>query len=167
MRPELLAAIIGIGPGNGVAAGGAPAVTPDAAWWHQAIWDWEVATASTGFNAVSHSAGTLLRGFRDNDGVQNRVLSFTLDIPAGTYTISLLYFRDTNNGIATVSFGGVAAGTIDMYGASQAATLGTVTGVVIPSDVVAGTLSFTMSTKNASASAYVMSYQLISIDRTA
>lgn len=115
----------------------------------QSVVLWGTPKASTG---VWASNQTLPAPILLSDGAQNASVSYDVALAAGTYTLDLLHDTYTNRGIYTVALDGVTIATQDGYGAVSARLLSTFTGIVVADG--AHVLSFTLTTKNASSSAY-------------
>lgn len=80
------------------------------------------------------------------------------------YTVYLLYQRDSVNGIAHALLSGVDKGTLDMYGATAANTVGTIAMASLAAGQYALTLK--MASKNGSASNYQLDLQHILVALT-
>ena len=105
--------------------------------------------------------------FQNAAGVQNDELTYKLCLDAGTYTLTVLGMKDVDMGIATYSIDGSSVGTIDWYnGSAQYNRIQSVTGISVTSPGLK-TLSVKSSTKNGSATKYVINMTTISLYRTA
>lgn len=135
-------------------------------WTLQTIWAVAPSSANTGWSsfAASNSYVAMMHVF--SDGNQNSTISWPLALDAGTYAIDLTHKRSTDRGIYTVLLGGVAAGTIDGYAATDDMVT-TLTGIVIPAYLASTVIKFTMATKNASSSNYLGDIGAVTIRRTA
>lgn len=121
----------------------------------------------TNFNTNTSSTGAIRNATRDSSGAQNDSISFDVVLATGTWTVELLYRKNTDAGVYSVQFGGVEKGTIDGYAAASSYdNLSTVSGITLG---VSGKirLSLVMATKNASSSNYKGYLQHIQLRRTA
>lgn len=97
----------------------------------------------------------------------NDELTFTYNLPAGTYDMELWYRKNSTMGIVDVSIDGtVIFDNVDIYAASPTQSNVLVTGIVIPTS---GDHTFSLKAvgKNASASAYEILINAIVVRRTA
>lgn len=97
---------------------------------------------------------------------QNDEIYWYVALSKGTWTFQVYYYRDTNRGIATVSIDDTTVGTVDMYGASQRNTSGTIASISITRTGV-HKLKIAMATKNGSSSGYRSDLSVIRMIRTA
>lgn len=98
---------------------------------------------------------------------QNDSLTYKVSLAAGTYSLRVIYEKESVNAIATITLGGVAVGTLDMYAAGATWNqVETFTGIVLGTGG-AKDLVFTASTRNGSASGWQLPITLITIWRTA
>jgi len=86
-------------------------------------------------------------------------------IPAGTWTLTLPYYRATNSAIVDVSIGGAVVGSIDMYGSNGPVT-GTITGISVATTGI-HRIRLAINGKHASSSAYNVQYDWLHFRRTA
>lgn len=94
-------------------------------------------------------------------------LSYTADLPAGTYTVETIYAKSNDAGINDVTLGGVSAGSFDGYNGSTTYNHRlTTTGVVIASAGIKA-LVVTSNGKNASSTNYRLGLCGFHIWRTA
>src|SRR6266702_5348712 len=103
-----------------------------------------------------------LAPFSLSSGAQNDSISYDFITAGGVYTLDFLHLIGPNRGIYTVAIDGVTVGTVDGYAADYLQSendaslskplMTTLTGIGLSG--ASHVLSFTMATKNASASAY-------------
>ena len=105
---------------------------------------------------------------KNSGGFQNDEINFDVVLGIGTWTFELLYSKDSNRGIYTVSLDVTGTlGTIDAYAAAGSFNnRSSITGVSVASNGKQR-LKLKMATKNASSSAYYGSIQHIQLRRTA
>ncbi len=126
-----------------------------------------VAATSINWSGIVGSPTQAGGGWSQSSGAQNDEIGWDIDLQAGTYSIHLLTYSDTNRGIFTISIDGVTAGTADHYSASGIFNvLRSITGVVIATGGKKRLL-IQMATKHASSSAYFGVITSIYIQRTA
>lgn len=104
----------------------------------------------------------------DNTAQGNSV-TFKITPRAGTWRFDLLHSRATNYGIATITIDGVSIGTADFYnGSTVHGSESSITGITIANTPIFAPVSLvlTMSTKNASSSAYGAGINFICLRRT-
>lgn len=102
----------------------------------------------------------------DASGVVNAYVGWDIVLSPGTWTMEVMYKRDVDSGILTITLDGTTIATIDTYGSSAVNTTSTTTGIVTTSSTTAR-LKVTVATKNASADRYRGKLNLISFKRTA
>lgn len=90
----------------------------------------------------------------------------TFALSSGTYTLTVVTFKDTDRGIMTVAIDGTSVGTLDTYDTQAVLIDSTLTGLAVTSTAV-HTLKITMATKNASSSSYVGVINALHLTRTA
>ncbi len=106
-------------------------------------------------------------GSRYTSGAQNDQISWPVVLSAGTWTIEVVCFKNSANGIISLQLDGVEVGTVDTYaGSGSANNFVQVAGITVS---VAGkkTLTLKMTSKNASASNYYGNIQHVRLLRTA
>jgi hypothetical protein len=97
---------------------------------------------------------------------QNAEINFDIVLAAGTWTIELLYYKDSNLGIFTIQLDGTTVGTIDSYsGGFTKNNRSSITGIAVAT-TGKKRLRITNPTKNASATAYFLNLQHIQLRRT-
>jgi hypothetical protein len=102
-----------------------------------------------------------------SSGSQNDTVAYTVPLSQGTWTLDMLCTTSTSRGIYTVAIDGATVGTIDGYAASGSNTAKlSLPGIAI---TASGdhTVTITMATKNASATAYYGSPCWFTFRRTA
>lgn len=98
---------------------------------------------------------------------QNAEINFDIVLAAGTWTIELLYYKDSNLGIYTVQLDGVTVGTVDSYSGGFIKNVrSSIAGITVTTSGKKR-LRITNPTKNASATAYFLNLQHIQLRRTA
>jgi hypothetical protein len=124
-------------------------------------------TVVQGTWAIFITAAAWFNGFFYNTGsAQNDEITFPVVLSAGTWTLTVLFDRNTDRGIATFALDGSSVGTVDMYGTSLVNQVGTIAGISVAADGKK-ILSMKAATKNASSSAYRLPIQLVVLTRTA
>lgn len=109
----------------------------------------------------------------NNGGAQNDALEFNIWVGPGTYTLQIVGNTDSTRGIQTWAIDDGAGtyttlGTLDWYAAgSTFNVVKSLTGLVVGGSLARRKLRCKMATKNASASAYYMFIQRVSLLRTA
>ncbi len=104
-----------------------------------------------------------------NDGVQGRWAEWQLPLRNGTWRIDVLHAKGPDMGIITVTYAGDTWGTVDCYAAGVSVdNSSAITGVTVGNfaAATARALRFTISTKNASATAYYGRVQFFAVRRT-
>lgn len=97
----------------------------------------------------------------------NDEITYKVILAAGTYKFTYFGVTNTDQGVITVTLGGVTAGTIDLYTGTVARNITkTLTGIVIPT-TGAQTLDIKVTSKNASSSSYVVRITAMNLTRTA
>lgn len=100
-----------------------------------------------------------------NSGAQNESVSFDVVLEAGTWIVDVTYTKGANNGIFTITVGGVSAGTIDSYAAAGSNNNLTSTGGFQISESGKKRVTLTMATKNASSGSYYGQIQHLQLRR--
>lgn len=132
------------------------------------ITPWAAETTNTGFvTPAAINTGYIGGAHRISSGSQNDQLTYTIDVPSGTYTITMVHQKDLNRGIYTIKINGASAGTIDGYNAVSLGSVDSLTGVVIAAPLTLTTLQVIMATKNGSSSNYYAVFGYLSLHRTA
>lgn len=92
-------------------------------------------------------------------------MEWFVNLEAGTYTLTEIFFRSTLQGIVRWSLDGTSLGTIDHYGSSAPNIVGTITGITVPT---AGnyTLRAAIDGKHASSTDYLMPVKAVNLTRT-
>lgn len=115
------------------------------------------------------AANHFLNGtFSQAAGAQNDEINYKVYLAKGTYKIRSLHYESSNRGIMNFLLDGTLVGTIDTYNVAGSVfnqMKETSTFVVTESGLK--TLSLKMATKHASATAYDVSFQQITLIRTA
>lgn len=122
----------------------------------------------TNWNTFGVNANAINNGYKLSTGAQNAEIGWDIELPAGTWTISLLHTQGANRGIYTVSLDGASVGTIDGYAAGGGTfnVISDLTGVRVTSGGKKRLL-LKMATKNGASSAYFGSIQALTLRRTA
>lgn len=136
-----------------------------AVWRHDIFWT-SLASANTNWSTQAQASSHPHAGYRLSTGAQNASVSYDTSLGAGTYTITIVTYKDIDRGIMTVTLGGVSAGTVDTYGGQAVLIDSTLAGIVIPNSGIQ-TLNITMASKNASSSSYVGVINAVHLTRTA
>lgn len=133
---------------------------------------WNVSIPSTQlpFSSVSWVGPTYSTNYFHNaslagSGINNEA-TWRVLLAAGTWTLHFFHVRWTNQGIATVSLGGVTVATVDAYGTLLYNVRSTTAGIVVAATGVYD-LRFLVASKNASSSAYGLILSGIEFKRTA
>lgn len=123
-------------------------------------------TAQTNWTTLQINTGATYNCAKESSGAQNDEISWTMEMPSGTYTFELMHIKASNRGIYSVQLDAVEQGTIDGYDAAGAVdTISTVTSIAVSGG--SHTWKLKMATKNASASNYYGSVQMIKLLKTA
>jgi hypothetical protein len=112
----------------------------------------------------------LFGGYMATDDTNvGHTIDFWVNMRGGTWRLDLLHRKASNYGIATITIDGVSAGTIDFYNAvTQQEQTSSLTGITV-SNLAANShqlLRFSLSTKNASSSAYGAGLRFMALRRT-
>lgn len=127
--------------------------TPGYTWEHFPFMGNKMASAAV----TNQQASTALAGSQHylTAGAQNSYIENDVWLEARTYKFAYLYYRATDQGIATFSLDGSSFGTADQYGAAADNNYAEITGIAVtPAGVKA--FRYTAATKNASSSGYYM-----------
>lgn len=146
-------------PGSAGGGGGVSSGTMDTAiataiapLYHRSFallpWAAKESTVST-FVVVASDIGPMIQFTT----VQNGLISWDINLLAGTYSIGFTNSRDSDRGIYSVQLNDVEVGTADGYNGAATSGLGQVTGITVAASG-ANELSLKMLTKNASSSSY-------------
>lgn len=127
--------------------------------------DWKAASGTVSRSTSGGPGGgaqTTNTGGAVNDYVEYEVAG----MEAGTYTLTLIYVRNTSSPILTAAVnGGNLSPTVDAYnGSTLLNRVATWTGVTLTEDV--NTLRFTATSKNASSTGYDFRLQWVGLERT-
>lgn len=95
----------------------------------------------------------------------NDQIDYLASFSGGTYSIRIVYRRDTNRPILDFLLDGTSKATQDSYGATSDALIWNITGIAITAG--SHTISIKVSNKNGSSSDYYASFSSIGIWRTA
>lgn len=122
--------------------------------------------ASTIGFATVMDASPIGQGYIGSTGTQNDEIVWPVVLAAGTWSIAMMHWINTNRGIYSLQFDTVEKGTIDGYGVNNANIWTTVSGIVV---ATTGKVNFKvkMATKNGSSSGYLGIIQAITFVRTA
>jgi hypothetical protein len=155
------------GDGSWAAPAGS-GVNADLLPWRIEVTPWVGQSVNTGFNTFATISEDQVfdQGIYNGGGAQNDEIGFDLVLAAGTWTVYVVYFRYTNQGIMSVRFDGVEKGTIDAYGSAAANMVGSVTAIAVATTAKIR-VSLKMATKNGSSSAYFLYLSQIVLVRTA
>lgn len=125
-------------------------------------------TAQTNWSTITKNDNQILNGWLISSGAQNDSISWDVVIPAGTWTVSVVYKSGPSCGIISVLIDDVSKGTIDAYLASDLTynSVGTVASIVVATSSKV-TLKLKMATKNDSSSSYYGKISAVSLLRTA
>lgn len=126
---------------------------------------WVASFANTNW-ATRTQASTVLGGgsLNTDSTAQNNSVTWNIWLDDGTYKVSLIYFKDADQGIHNLT-GVSGTQTVDAYAAAPAVNnYSEVTGVVVTAGLKV--LLDTMATKNASSSAYGGKIQAVAWVRT-
>jgi hypothetical protein len=159
--------------GAGVTATGTTAVTvtvpigADLLPWTIPIDVFPAAIQTTTFDTLTADSGCVGGARKRSTGAQNSVIGWDVVLAAGTWTVALIHFQDTDRGIYTVAFDGSSVGTIDGYaGSTTRNTRSTITGISVATTAKIR-VTLTMATKNGSSSSYYGEINALQFVRTA
>ena len=122
--------------------------------------------AHLNWNTLTVRTQCIHNGYRSGSGAQNNYVSWDVVLAAGTWTVSLLYWQNTDCGIVSVQFDGVTKGTIDCYGPASDNYRADVPNINVPTTKKIE-LKLLMATKNVSSSNYHCGLQHVILIRTA
>lgn len=131
---------------------------------------WGVADTVSGMTFTRTQVSSTLGGGRAEqastaDADNGDFFEYLFDVDAGTYSFTMIYDRDSNQGIVDVLIDGVSIGTIDTYLSGWAPnTVATISSVGISQGP--HTLKLLINGKNASSSDYRMAISWLSLTRT-
>ena len=135
---------------------------------HVDIWPWTRTYSEVGTWARASNNNMLGLGLYGNSASQavNDEVVYKVALDAGTWTITAIGQTNSSSGISTVYLDATSIGTLDWYSASGTNNVvKKITGIIIATPGIYA-LRFKMASKNASASAYRLSAQLINLTRT-
>ncbi len=102
-----------------------------------------------------------------SDNAQGRWIEFQVWLPAGTWQLTQVGYRDTAQGILSITLdGGSVVGTIDNYGTAGYVKFSPATGIAVATTGIY-TVRLAASTKNASSASYAMQIDNLEFRRTA
>lgn len=135
---------------------------------HCDIWPWTDWYSST-FTSATRTNGSGYLGMGALDLNANSTtgcyISYNVALDAGTWTLTVIYQKNTDCGIVTPSLGGTDLSTLDTYASSADDQVGQWTGITVGAAGVYE-LKFRTDSKNASASDYDLMLQLVTLTRT-
>lgn len=130
-----------------------------------AIVPWAGSKTNTNFNTRAQDSTSLGGGILRNGGLQNAEVTWDVWLDAGTYKFALVYRKDTDAGIYTVTLNAVSQGTIDAYNAAGSFNnYSELTGLTVAAGLKE--LKLAILTKNASSTNYWAQVQSIALIRT-
>lgn len=115
---------------------------------------------------INNGGNDILQGGLESTGALNASVSFPVVLIPGTWTLNVMFKRGLQGGIITADLDGTTLGTIDTYGAAAAEVWGTIASITSGTGKPQ-TLTFTMATRNVSATSYKCTVKLITFYRTA
>jgi hypothetical protein len=125
------------------------------------------AISQTNWDILTADSAGIYAYRKDSSGSQNAEINWNVILAAGTWTVELIFLKDTNACIYSVQFDSVEKGTIDSYAASTTRnTRASVAGITVATTGKVQ-LKLKMATKNASSSSYVGYLQHVQLRRTA
>jgi len=111
--------------------------------------------------------GILNKQLYNSTNAQNNEVNYSMFIPAGVYTLYLVFKKSSEGAIATVTIDGVSQGTIDTYAAAPAyAQSGTIAGITISTSGIKS-LNFKAATRHASSTGYYLEFEYFFLEKTA
>jgi hypothetical protein len=124
----------------------------------------------TNWNTIDATAAVyanqIYGGVKESSGAQNAEINWDVLLTTGIWTVELLHFTRSSNGIYSVQVDGIEKGTIDGYSAADAANVrSSVTGITVEASATVQ-LKLKMATKNASSSSYFGRVSHIQLRRT-
>lgn len=135
---------------------------------HVDIWPWTRTFSEVGTWARTANNGQLGMGSYGNSASQalNDEVVYDVALDAGTWTITVIGQTTTSAGISTVYLDATSVGTLDWYSASGVNNVvKQITGITVAAPGVYA-LKLKMASKNASATAYRLTAQLVTLTRT-
>ncbi len=135
---------------------------------HVDIWPWTQTFSEVGTWARNNNNGQLGMGSYSNSATQalNDEVVYDVALDAGTWTITVIGQTNSSSGISTVYLDATSVGTLDWYSASTTNNVvKQITGITVSTPGVYA-LKLKMASKNASATAYRLTAQLITLTRT-
>lgn len=126
------------------------------------------AALETGTWANGQGSAEVLGAARFNSTqAQNDEIGYDLILAAGTWRIDLIVTKTTAGGIASVRVDDVEVGTVDTYnGSTTRNNAASVTGITVATTGL-HRVSLKAATKNASSSAYIIAFNMLTLRKTA
>lgn len=121
--------------------------------------------AQTTWNTLTTNNSSFIFGVLNLSGGSGSSIEWDVLLDAGTYTFDVFGYKNTDAGIIDVLVDGVSVGTVDQYAASGATAKQTVASVVIAAAGVKR-IKLSVTTKNASSSAYLARISALGFTRT-
>ena len=135
---------------------------------HVDIWPWTKWKAHT-FNAATRTNGSGYLGMAvldlDANSATGCYVTYDVALDAGTWTLTVIYQKNTDCGVVTPSLGGSDLSTVDTYAASADDQVAQWTGITVATAGVYE-LKFRTDSKHGSSSDYDLMLQLVTLTRT-
>lgn len=131
----------------------------------QGTWHWTAVPSETDYASVTGEAA----GCWNNEATHNNLDEYkwaNIYLSAGTYKITLIYFKSTNLGICEILYGTTSLGTVDQYAAVASYNLTATFTLTRTSDTTAD-LRIRCNGKNAGSSDNVVLFARIHMEKTA
>lgn len=138
--------------------------------YRQDVMAWSSVDGFGGMTYTRMQASTLLGGgvvlqASAADADDGDYYEWYANLAAGTYTLTFLFWRDTDRAITTWSLDGVDIGTVDQYGSNAPNTAGTISSITVAADGNY-TLRCRANGKHASSTDYYLTIQSVTLHRT-
>lgn len=134
--------------------------------WHIDITPWTNWYSAVGVITCQNSTTKLGMGWAYTAGNQNDEIVWQVPLLAGTWTLTHISDTANNFGIGTYYLDATSLGTLDWYSGSATNVVKQIAGISVGTDGVYS-LKIKAATKNASSSAYYLSFMIITLSRTA
>lgn len=145
-----------------VLSGGVGTYSP----WHHFISAVGPEATNTSFSVPSIVTSRWFNLTRQSTGALNAEIGWDVNLSAGTWSLTLLHYKQSNRGIYHVKIDGTEVGTIDGYATLARTGRDTITGITVATGGKHRVL-LRMETKNASSSALIADFSAVELQRTA